>query len=249
MKKSGIVFFAALVAGLVVAEEQKARPKLTPEERAERRYRRYGGEITKPIVGNYAAIVNPGRVKVGDVAAAVASIKELLAFPFKSVASAAECDGKAVMRIELVSEDAPDVLTIYPERPGAKINVRPLRADSPSDGVFLARFKKEMWRAFAYALGAGNSASMFASVMKPVVSLEDLDRLQTENAAPDGFNQMLEMARKIKFERQEVYTYRQACIDGWAPPPTNDVQKAIWDKVHAVPATPMKIEYDPKKGR
>ena len=28
-------------------------------------------------------------------------------------------------------------------------------------------------------------------------------------------------------------TYRQACIEGWAPAPTNDVQKAIWEKVHS----------------
>ena len=43
--------------------------------------------------------------------------------------------------------------------------------------------------------------------------------------------------------------YEAACQQGWAPAPTNDIQKAIWDKVHAVPATPMKIEFDPKKGR
>ena len=25
--------------------------------------------------------------------------------------------------------------------------------------------------------------------------------------------------------------------------PTNDVQKAIWDKVHAIPTEPLKIKY------
>ena len=46
-----------------------------------------------------------------------------------------------------------------------------------------------------------------------------------------------------------IETYETACCQGWAPTPTNDLQKAIWDKVHAIPATPMKIEFDPKKGR
>ena len=46
-----------------------------------------------------------------------------------------------------------------------------------------------------------------------------------------------------------IASYKKACQEGWAPAPTNDVQKAIWEKVHAVPATPMKIEFDPKKGR
>ena len=43
--------------------------------------------------------------------------------------------------------------------------------------------------------------------------------------------------------------YRRACEEGWAPAPTNEYQKAIWDKVHAAPKNPMKIEFDPKKGR
>ena len=40
--------------------------------------------------------------------------------------------------------------------------------------------------------------------------------------------------------------YRKACMDGWAPAPTNEYQKAIWDQVHAIPTKPIKIEFDPK---
>ena len=42
-------------------------------------------------------------------------------------------------------------------------------------------------------------------------------------------------------------TYRKACEEGWANPPTNDVQKAIWDKVHAMPTEPIKIKPETKK--
>ena len=28
-------------------------------------------------------------------------------------------------------------------------------------------------------------------------------------------------------------TYLRACHLGWAPPPTNDVQRAIWEKIKA----------------
>ena len=42
-------------------------------------------------------------------------------------------------------------------------------------------------------------------------------------------------------------TYRKACEEGWANPPTNDVQKAIWDKVHALPTEPLKIKPEEKK--
>ena len=43
--------------------------------------------------------------------------------------------------------------------------------------------------------------------------------------------------------------YSRACREGWAPPPTNDVQRTIWKQVHAVPDKPIKIEFDPKKDK
>lgn len=46
-----------------------------------------------------------------------------------------------------------------------------------------------------------------------------------------------------------VAKYSEACQEGWAPPPTNEFQKAIWDKVHAIPDKPMTIEFDPKKDK
>ena len=36
---------------------------------------------------------------------------------------------------------------------------------------------------------------------------------------------------------------------GWAPQPTNEVQRAIWDKVHAIPDKPLTIEFNPKKDK
>ncbi len=46
---------------------------------------------------------------------------------------------------------------------------------------------------------------------------------------------------------QSRTTYRKACEEGWAPAPTNDVQKAIWDKVHEMPTEPIKIKPETKK--
>ena len=44
--------------------------------------------------------------------------------------------------------------------------------------------------------------------------------------------------------RPAIYdTYDRACQEGWAPAPTNDVQKAIWDEVHEMPTEPIKIKY------
>ena len=47
--------------------------------------------------------------------------------------------------------------------------------------------------------------------------------------------------------QQEVSTYKKACEEGWAPNPTNEFQKAIWDKVHELPTEPIKIKPEEKK--
>ena len=63
------------------------------------------------------------------------------------------------------------------------------------------------------------------------------------HAIIDRYNEHKPLARGYKV------TYKDACEAGWASKPTNIWQKAIWDKVHTTPKNPMKIEFDPKKGR
>ena len=87
-------------------------------------------------------------------------------------------------------------------------------------------------------------------VMSPVKTPEDLDAVKIEFPMPLPLlgaigNHMV----KAGMEATVTAYYRQACTEGWAPAPTNEVQKAIWDKAHAVPAKPMKIEFDPKTGK
>ena len=60
---------------------------------------------------------------------------------------------------------------------------------------------------------------------------------------------MIGVANRLGILPVRTTTYLQACQEGWAPMPTNAVQKAIWEKVRAIPQSPMKIEFDPKKGR
>ena len=48
-----------------------------------------------------------------------------------------------------------------------------------------------------------------------------------------------------------VSTYLKACEEGWAPTPTNEYQKAIWEQVKADkergPTNPIKIPMPKKK--
>ena len=87
------------------------------------------------------------------------------------------------------------------------------------------------------------------SFFHAILSARDIDDV-TAFKITLGPSQSINDTMPIRgIEPIEIGTYYDACLIGVAPPPTNAVQKAIWDKVHAIPKTPMKIEFDPKKGR
>ena len=79
-------------------------------------------------------------------------------------------------------------------------------------------------------------------------SVKDLDTVQ-EFIPIDMGARWTDYLKNLGVTPAYQRTYKQACIEGWAPNPTNEYQKAIWDRVHAAPKNPMKIEFDPKKGR
>ena len=70
-----------------------------------------------------------------------------------------------------------------------------------------------------------------------------------ESIPVDMINYWQRRLKALGITKKISATYLDACEQGWAPAPTNEYQKAIWDKVHAAPKNPMKIEFDPKKGR
>jgi hypothetical protein len=79
-------------------------------------------------------------------------------------------------------------------------------------------------------------------------TVRELDMVK-EQIPVDMIDFWIRYLSRIGVTQPEFTTYRKACKEGWAPTPTNDVQKAIWDRIHATPKNPMKIEFDPKKGR
>jgi hypothetical protein len=110
-----------------------------------------------------------------------------------------------------------------------------------------ARIRKELMCGFLCAAGAMNSqyqGSMMSAIKEP----KDLDKM-LEDPPIDAIVRAIESLKVHGVTPQEVATYKKACEEGWAPAPTNEYQKAVWDKVHAPPRNPMKIKFDSKKGR
>ena len=112
------------------------------------------------------------------------------------------------------------------------------------------RLKKELARAFALVSGIGYNPGA-TGLMYPVRKTADLDFC----ALPDKVNPYLispihKYLGILGVVPTKVATYRQACMQGWAPPPTNAVQRALWERAkekrEAGPSNPLTI-LPPKK--
>lgn len=166
--------------------------------------------------------------------------------PEQANVKAKELGANAVVFIIDKSKDD-TTLICAPENGWSIINATAVSKGAKNQIFASARLRKEMIRAFFGATGA-MSSQYPGSIMGYVGSPDDLDKL-VEEVPVDVRMRCVNYLGKMGVSPIQYATYLRAAQEGWAPTPTNEVQKAIWDKVHAVPATPMKIEFDPKKGR
>lgn len=150
----------------------------------------------------------------------------------------------------LVKDDAKSAspLLVSPDEAWAAVNVAALAVDNPKSDVLAFRLRKELSRAFIFLCGGVNT-QYEKTPANYCGSLKDLDAIDMDEVPADLIARFRTYTQGYGVTPTITATYKTACKHGWAPAPTNDYQKAIWDKVHAVPATPMKIEFDPKKGR
>ena len=122
-------------------------------------------------------------------------------------------------------------LLIAPEARWAMVNVAALTGEGKVTKEMLQeRTAKELWRAFGYLMGAANS-NYEHCLLKPVFSTSDLDELKPKSLSPEPFNKFLAQAQKLGVKPVRMTTYRKAVEEGWAPAPTNAVQKAIWSEL------------------
>lgn len=135
----------------------------------------------------------------------------------------------------VVSEAGKDIpaLSVYPEEAIACVNASALADTDPI--VFKTRLEKEIFRAFGFALG-GYSITRTPCVMDLVYSIEDLDANQTVLPSPMRFVGIGRAAKRLDLPALRPTFYSMAVRQGWAPAPTNDVQKAIWEKNKDKPA-------------
>ena len=226
--------------------------RIDPAKFAAAVYRHTGGRIVRPgtLVGRVVCVNCRGAVAkdvLSESATAFAAIAKIrvdvedgeFAWPSPAVAGDAS--------LFVVDDAALPPLVSAPESRWAMVNVSPLRnGRGVEPAYFAARVRKELTRGFALLAGAQNS-SFQNSLVGCVTNSVQLDTFADSRLPVDVVKRFAQYVRGYGIKPAEEVTYLQAIKEGWAPAPTNDVQKAIWEKVHALPTEPMKILPEKKK--
>lgn len=251
MKTLIVIALAALSVTTLAAEETKepTAKKSNKEIMDHIAMKRYGGKIRQPN-SERGEIVFVNSQKTVDASVLFKAIDKLER-QFKYIVKVSDEDvdasaSRLVVRLEDL--DRKERVLLAPESYWVSVNVKSLAADNPPKAILADRFEKEVRRAFAFVCG-GTCGTEPGGICRMVNSLSDLDAIPGIDFALDVEARIVNNMNGTQIKPYRIAKYSEAVQEGWAPAPTNEFQKAIWDKVHAIPATPMKIEFDPKKGR
>ena len=258
MNKSNFVFAAVLVSSVALADKVDVK-NMTDAQRAARReqiremrQRTTGGYLIRPESQQGSIVFFNCQKSVGEdaIKKTAQGLFETHGFNFVvSSLSAAPLlkDCPATLKSEkadfgvFIIEDAnsPYSLGVYPEQRFATVNVSVIGSDAE-------RLKKELYRTIPFLCG-GLSSMEPGALMQPVSVPLDIDTVKELTMPFDAVNKMMPYMRSFGVTPQIRRSYKTACQEGWAPQPTNEYQKAIWEKIHEVPSKPVKISYDKDK--
>lgn len=244
--------------------EQKARPKRTPAEMAERRrhsmMKSFGGFVRKEnsAKGKVVFLNAQKRLPANAFRSAfnVIDTKVHPLWELKDVASVKVANPAADIRaaggeigVVLLESDELPALVTAPEAGWAEVNVTALAAKCENDENLAKRVRKEILRAFALIAG-GAFMTRDPIVMRGDIRLpQELDLISSATYGIDVVEAMGRGLPRVGVTPWVQETYLRACQEGWAHSPTNEFQQKIWDKIHALPSDPIKIKYDPKRDK
>ena len=267
MKKTAVTVALGFAVMASFAQAPKGeRPKYTKEEivriRAEQHEKMLkinGGTIVKPDSAKGEIVFFNAQRRISEKRAAGSfrylaknfkiNYKVVTASSPVSVTNAAAlCKAhKANAAVFLVDDPTLTSMSVVsPDERWAIVNIAALTADNPAESFVVARTHKEVVRALLYAMNAGDTQKG-EGLMSPMTCLKDLDDLASSLPPADVTARVMKNLPKLGLARIKTSTYREACQEGWAPQPTNDYQKAIWEEVHTPPEKPLKITYDKDK--
>ena len=174
-------------------------------------------------------------------------VEQGVAVDLKSAATSAKSIKANSVLFIVDNEKIPTSLVFMPEERCCILNVHPIFDDKPDAKLIELRACQETTRAFSLLAGAMTSTYP-DSLMSPVKNPAGLDFNEEPWRVPaDVIQRFPPYLTALGITPKLVVPYRKAVEQGWAPQPTNDIQKTIWEKVHEPPSKPLKITYDKDK--
>ena len=261
-----LVFFGTLALALALFAENAAptaRKKISPEElkaRIAAAHRKFGGFIEQPgsRQGSIGFLNAQKRIPISEMEKVIATMKQMMKHDMvakdveapKGLPTRADVQKAGVsVAIFAVDDPALPALLSAPEDRWALVNVAKigegLKDDAVGKGLLKGRFRGELQRAFS--LACGGWASEHQGNLSVAVDYKGIDSLNPDALMGDVVPRYMNYLNTIKVTPARIVMYSRACQEGWAPAPTNDIQKAVWDKVHALPTKPITIE--PEKAK
>ena len=243
--------------GLIYSEVPKnLRDEFLSRKRAER-LSQTGGRICRKGTPRGKVVFFDAQTRVAATeplakAAEVAHRKTRLTFETQKTDNVGLANASDILRqsqataaVFLIDDEKlPVSMLVAPNDCWALVNVAMLVKDKPEPAFEQARIRKEVLRGF-FAAAGGTGSQFMNTIVGDVGTVKDLDTL-VEGVPIDLISRTLIKLGGRGMVREEWCTYLDACQQGWAPPPTNEYQQAIWDKVHEIPAKPLRIKFDPK---
>ena len=237
-------------------ETQPARKAENPAAFREAAIARAGGYVARPgsMKGRIAFIDAGSGIGEEELRKVVSALGEKIA-KYDVRVEKAEAGTPAAIKaksgadvaVVVVDDDATPMMLVAPEDHWAAVKVR--KVSEGLKGSAVERFKasrcrKEILRAFTFV--CGGVASSFDGNILDVSGPAELD-LRDEFIPFDKFAVFTKHLSGMGVTPRRLATYKRACKEGWAPAPTNDVQKAIWNQIHQLPTEPIKIKPETKK--
>ena len=245
----GVAFAIVCYSGLCAFSQVLPTGGVSPVRKVDASTRsnflvRTGGFIQAPSKGPVVRIVNTQqRVGLDTIAETVGRIKPTFRHGFILSTGPDPKDAVVLAKEVLKMPDTASVVLIIdkpeqatmlvaPEDRWAILNVARLAEGGVTSDVLKQRAIKELWRTYGYLMGAAYTSSDMC-VMRPVFKPVDLDVLKLLTLGLDAIVKIEQSMQAYGITPERTTTYRKACEEGWAPMPTNQLQRAVWEDVKA----------------
>lgn len=251
MKKMVIVMLASCVLLPLYAKVESS--DMTPQERKAAFMRIMGGFVKdeRKMKGQVVIVNAQNEVSVDWLKSAAAIFAKDVQISVKVVQGSFELKNPKLhgqATVFVVNDPGMPMSLNAPESRWSMVNVAPLKTEKIA--FFKARVERSVVRGIVPLL-CGSDSQYPLCLMGAVHKPEDLDRFINARLPVDVIDRFRKNFDALGLGAWSMTTYRTAAKQGWAPPPTNDLQKAILQKVRSEkergPANPIEIPMPKRK--